>query len=122
MSDPDWYLLLEEAQKYWYNVFAVHFPEILYGAPTIMVTSDDKVYTFASAVFPIGAVEIRASRNGELLVPGAALIRATFGKGEGVSLAKTEQALKVDVTAEGDAKRLVAVVATERGEFTIELY
>ena len=63
------YGLLTEAQKHWYGVFSQFFPEVLYGDPTKMVTSDDKVFTFADDVFPIGGVEIRASRNGELLIP-----------------------------------------------------
>jgi hypothetical protein len=70
VSDAQWYLLLSQAQEHWYQVFATMFPEVLYGAPTIMETSDNKVFTFASSVFPIGEVEIRASRTGELLVPG----------------------------------------------------
>lgn len=41
------------------------------GAPTLMTTSDSgETYQFASSVFGIGGVEIRSSRNGDLLRAG----------------------------------------------------
>lgn len=70
MDDDDWYTLLTEAQKHWYTVFCQHFPEVLMGAPQKMSTSDNKVFTFPSGVFPFGAVEIRSSPGGYLLTPG----------------------------------------------------
>ena len=69
VSDTQWYILLSLAQEAWYGTFAQIFPAILYGDPTKMVTSDNKVFTFADSVFPIGEVEIRDGRNGELLLP-----------------------------------------------------
>lgn len=70
-SDTQWYNHLTVGQEYLYQLFAAHFPEALYGAPTKLSTSDNKVYTFPSSITPMGKVEIRASRNGELLTPGA---------------------------------------------------
>jgi len=70
LSDAQIYVLLSKGQEKCYEMFAAHFPEILYGAPTKMVTADSgATYTFASSVFPYGSVEIRSSRKGALLVP-----------------------------------------------------
>jgi hypothetical protein len=70
ISDPEIFALLEQGQRHVYGIFASHVPDVLYGDPTIMSTSDSKVYTFASSVFPLGSVEIRSARNGQLLTPG----------------------------------------------------
>ena len=68
--DPTKYILLEQAQKHIYGVFATHVPAVLYAAPAKLTTADSGLtYTFPDSVFPSGNVEIRASRNGELLIP-----------------------------------------------------
>ena len=70
ISDATKYILLEQAQKHVYGVFAVHVPEVLYGAPAKLTTADSGLtYTFPNSDFPSGNVEIRASRNGALLIP-----------------------------------------------------
>lgn len=72
ISSAEIYNLLSAGQAHIYGMFAIHFPEILYGAPTIMTTADGGyTYQFASSVFPFGNVEIRSSRNGNLMIPGA---------------------------------------------------
>lgn len=71
ITDAQKYTLLSEGQAHVYGMLAIHAPEVLYEAPTIMSTADSgKTYTFASAIFPFGNVEIRSSRNGNLMVPG----------------------------------------------------
>lgn len=71
ITDAQKYQLLTEGQKHVYGMFAIHFPEILYGAPTIMTTADGGyTYQFTGSVFPFGNVEIRSSRNGNLMIPG----------------------------------------------------
>lgn len=70
LGKPEIYSLLEQAQAHCYEIMAAHVPEVLYSAPTIMVTTDNKVFTFASAIHPMGSVEIRSSRTGNLLIPG----------------------------------------------------
>lgn len=72
MADADWYALLTEAQTFWMGQFAIHCPGVLFTAPTLM-TSNDGGYTYSVpglTAYPM-AVEIRASRSGQLLVPGA---------------------------------------------------
>jgi hypothetical protein len=55
----DWYALLTEAQVQEYQNFAVHVPEVLYGAPQLLTTADSGVtYTFPSSVFPFGSIEV----------------------------------------------------------------
>jgi len=69
-TDAEIYVLLSKGQEKVYEMFAVHFPEVLYGAPGLMTTADSgATYSFASAVFPYGSVEIRSSRGGALLHP-----------------------------------------------------
>jgi hypothetical protein len=69
MSDATWYGFLEEAQTYWIGQLAAHVPEVMYDAPELMTSSDGgETYTVAS--YPLGHMEIRASRNGALLRPG----------------------------------------------------
>jgi hypothetical protein len=82
MDPTDWYRLLTIAQRHYYNLFGAHFPGLLYGAPVKLTTSDDgETYDFvdaqSNAITPIGAVEIRASRNGHLLTPGPEFDAAT---------------------------------------------
>jgi hypothetical protein len=70
VDDEEWYSLLTLGQEHWYQTFAVVFPHVLYGAPQKLVTADGgETYTFPSDVWPMGGVEIRASRSGELLTP-----------------------------------------------------
>jgi hypothetical protein len=72
MEDTDWYALMSEAQNFWMGQIALHAPEVLFTAPTLMTTSDGG-YTYVIpglTTYPM-AVEIRASRSGQLLVPGA---------------------------------------------------
>jgi hypothetical protein len=79
IADADIYTLLEEGQKHAFITISTHVPEVLYGAPTKLTTTDGgATYTFPSAVFPFGSVEIRASRNGSVLVPGAEWSNADF--------------------------------------------
>lgn len=70
IDDPTWYVKLEEAQTYWMGQFAAMFPELNYGAPELMTTADaGETYTLASE--PLGGhLEIRATRNGVLLIAG----------------------------------------------------
>ena len=66
------YSFLTEAQMHYTMEFAARWPEIMYGAPTLLTSSDNgKTYTFGSGVFPIGMVEIRATRTGQLLRIGS---------------------------------------------------
>jgi hypothetical protein len=70
LTDAQAYVLLSKGQEKCYEMFAVHFPEILYGVPYLMTSADSgATYTFGTSVFPYGSVEIRASRNGNLLIP-----------------------------------------------------
>jgi len=72
------YQLLSEAQEEWVYTFASIIPHALYGAPDKLETFDGgETYVFGSAadddtrrVFPLGQVELKASRNGRILVPG----------------------------------------------------
>jgi hypothetical protein len=69
--------LLSEAQDYWMELLASMFPEANYGAPVLMTTADGGyTYKFGNdlegqPIFPIGHVEIRESRTGNLLIPTA---------------------------------------------------
>jgi hypothetical protein len=71
MLDADWYKLLGEAQEYWHDLFAVHFPWVLWTAPTLMVTADGGLtYTFPNGVHPKKA-QIFDTISGRLLIPAA---------------------------------------------------
>jgi hypothetical protein len=69
--------LLSEAQDYWMEILAATIPDPNYGAPVLMTTADlGLTYTFGldaegQAVFPVGHIELRESRNGRLLIPSA---------------------------------------------------
>lgn len=71
LTDAAIYKLLGDGQLYWYQLFSVHFPWLLYTAPTKMLTADNGLtYTFPNGVTPMKA-EIRESLGGRKLVPGA---------------------------------------------------
>lgn len=79
ITDVQKYVLLSQGQEKVYELLAAHVPEVLYGAPTLLTTADGGyTYTFPTAVFPYGAVEIRASRNGQLLIPGTEFSTADY--------------------------------------------
>lgn len=63
------YLWLADAQTYWMGQIATHCPEINYSTPELL-TSADSGLTYPLAAYPLGGVEIRASRSGQLLMPG----------------------------------------------------
>jgi hypothetical protein len=70
MTDAKWYVLLTEAQAFYYNEFAAHFPAVLMGAPTALSTADSgATYTFSSSIQPL-ALEVYNSVY-RLLRPGA---------------------------------------------------
>jgi hypothetical protein len=70
MDDPKWYQFLEEAQTEWVGQIANHAPEVMYGPPELMTTPDGGA-TYTVAGYPLGYMEIRSSRGGPLLRPGA---------------------------------------------------
>jgi len=79
ITDATIYVLLSQGQEKVFELLAAHVPEVLYGAPTKLATADSGYnYTFPTAVFPYGAVEIRASRTGELLIPGTEWSEADY--------------------------------------------
>lgn len=70
MTPTKWYRLMTLAQQELHGIFATHVPQVLYGAPTKLVSSDGG-YTYDFTTFPSGRVEVRESRTGRLLRPGA---------------------------------------------------
>lgn len=80
LADTDWYAFFTEAQARVVSLLATHCPQAMYGAPTLLTTSDGGLtYTFGTdsglptnyqTVFPVGHVELRASRSGTLFYPG----------------------------------------------------
>lgn len=81
MAPADWFAYLTEAQQFWVGTLATMAPDSQIGAPVQLVSSDSG-YTYdfpwvddadhsLGRVFPVGQVEIRATRGGQLLVPGA---------------------------------------------------
>lgn len=81
-TDATWDLL-KEGQEHWVAIIASTVPEALYGAPVLLTSADGgKTYTFGNdgngqPIFPLGHVEIRASRTGRLLIP-----TAEYGNGD----------------------------------------
>ena len=69
-ADADWYAWLGDAQKEWFRTMATMVPWMLVGAPTIMSTSDNKVYTFSGGITPL-YVEVYEAVNGRLMIPCA---------------------------------------------------
>jgi hypothetical protein len=76
MGDPDWYAFISEAQEYWVSMLASHVPESQYGPPELMATADGGFTYYFSAIppnnkYPLGHAELRFSKTGRLLRPGA---------------------------------------------------
>lgn len=66
-----WYRLLTAAQHRVYQLFAMHCPHVLVGAPVQLITNDDgHTYEFPSAVYPLGYAELREGENGRVLFSG----------------------------------------------------
>ncbi len=69
--DTFYYELLTESQVYWVNELAAHVPDLA-GLYTLeQLTTADNGVSYDFAAYPLGHYEIRHSRNGRLLVPGA---------------------------------------------------
>lgn len=78
LTSTEIYAFLGEAQQRVVGLFAMHAPEAMYGAPTLMSTADSgATYTFGSDaatggnISPIGHVEIRESPTGAMIPPGS---------------------------------------------------
>ncbi len=78
LGSTELYAFLGEAQQRVTGLIATHCPEAMYGAPTLMTTSDSGVtYTFGSDaatggnISPIGHIEIRSSPTGPMIPPGS---------------------------------------------------
>ena len=77
MADSDWYSLLTEANAYWVQRIAAVRPEVLYGPPQQIFSSDGGFsYNFGvdadgNPIYPIGHVEIRQSTFGREWIAGA---------------------------------------------------
>lgn len=70
-----WYALLTEAQLRQVRLIAAHAPHAMLSAPVLMTTADGGLtYTIPVSALPAGqiplAVTVRASRTGQVLVPG----------------------------------------------------
>ena len=71
ITDAQVYVLLSEAQEFWYSQFAVHAPHVLLTAPTAMSTADSGLtYTFSGSIRPLYAL-IYTSATGDFLRPGS---------------------------------------------------
>jgi hypothetical protein len=70
MDDAKWYLLLTQAQRELVRLLATHVPRSQVGEPELLTTPDEG-YTYVLAHTPWGRVEIRETRTGRLLEPGA---------------------------------------------------
>lgn len=70
VTDPQWYIYLQESQTEWMARLAAIAPEFNYSAPELMTTADlGETYTLAAE--PLGGhMEIRATRNGVVLNAG----------------------------------------------------
>lgn len=76
-TDDVWYKFLSRAEQRWKGIVASIAPEAMYGDP-VQLTTADGGYTYVfpndadgNRIVPIGHVEVRESRTGRLLVPGA---------------------------------------------------
>lgn len=73
------YRFLTASQRNWFEVFAVHCPHVLYGAPTAMSTSDSGVtYTFSGSITPLAVQIFTTWPNGQLLVPCSAWVSGDY--------------------------------------------
>lgn len=70
MTDAKWFRLATLAQAELFRMIVAHVPSSQFGAPELL-TSSDGGYTYQFATFPWGRAEVRASRTGILLHPGA---------------------------------------------------
>lgn len=77
MPDTTWYALLTEAQAHYFNVYAAHFPYVLFGAPTTLTSSDGGI-TFpfpndpaGNPTFPLAVEVYDATGPARVLRPGA---------------------------------------------------
>lgn len=83
MTDAHWFALLTEAQNRVVGLIAVHCPEAMYGAPTLMSTADSgATYTFGTDtdgayIAPVGHIEIRESKTGAMIPPTSAWDNST---------------------------------------------
>lgn len=74
-TTADWYAFLTEAQDEWFTHIASIAPDVLYGDPVVMTTTDNGLtYTFGTdadgdPIFPMGHIELRSSPNGAVLHP-----------------------------------------------------
>lgn len=65
----DWYAWLTRAEAHWKPKLAAEYPYPMYGAPTLMTTADNIVYTFGTDAAPL-AVEVYAALVGPRLIAG----------------------------------------------------
>lgn len=70
MDSTRWYKLLTLAQGELVRLVATHVPRVMVAEPELL-TSSDGGFTYDLAHTPWGRVEIRESRTGRLLQPGA---------------------------------------------------
>ena len=68
ITDAQWYLWLGDAQTYWMTQIATHCPDL--NVTVELMASSDGGATYTLSASPIGHVEVRSRRNGELLRPG----------------------------------------------------
>lgn len=70
IADADWYVKLEEAQTKWMGQLASLVPEVNYGPPELLTTSDAGL-TYDLVSEPLGGhLELKASLTGITLLPG----------------------------------------------------
>jgi len=76
MTDAQWYTLLSDAQQRWTRIIASLVPESGVTEPVqLSETTPGKVWTFADV--PLGHLELRHGREGELLTVGADFAETT---------------------------------------------
>lgn len=79
-SDAQLYQFAGDAQRRVVSLIAMHCPEAMYGAPTLLSTSDSgATYTFGSGVSPIGHIELRESPTGAMIPPASSWDNTTLG-------------------------------------------
>lgn len=76
MSDTQWYALLSDAQQRWTRIIASIVPDAMVGDPVQLTESvAGMVWTFPAV--PMGHLELRHGRGGELLTVGADFAETT---------------------------------------------